>query len=105
MDDPKLRKDGKCAECGKPRRNAHWNKYGGDQAVFDPFCSMECCRAWHGCSLPPAEKRPVGVQRGKTGDAAAEKRRAYRHAHPEEDRAYNRAYKRKWREEARKANG
>ena len=44
--DPRLRKDGTCAVCGKkievsPRR-------GLDPALYiDPFCSGTCARKWH----------------------------------------------------------
>lgn len=55
--DPKVRKDGRCAQCRKPRATvtAAMRKYAGDQIDRDPFCSMACCRKWHGCELPKGE--------------------------------------------------
>lgn len=60
--DPKVRKDKMCAQCRKPRKLAVRNKYAGDQAVTDPFCSSACARAFHGTSLPVNAAKP-GPQR------------------------------------------
>jgi len=46
--DPKVRKDGLCAQCKGPRTHAVWNKYSHDAAILDPFCSTNCCRVYHG---------------------------------------------------------
>lgn len=47
--DPPVRRDGRCAQCGGPRRKAKPQR-GVDPALYasDPFCSGPCCRAWHG---------------------------------------------------------
>jgi hypothetical protein len=47
-EDPPVREDGRCANCGKVRRPPT-GKY-ATKAEFetDPFCSTECARAWHG---------------------------------------------------------
>lgn len=44
--DPPVREDGKCVTCGGDR------KIGRAEAETDPFCSIACCRAYYGCSLP-----------------------------------------------------
>lgn len=49
--DPKPRKDGGCAECGKPRRPERSRRYAKQEAERDPFCSTECCRNWHGTAI------------------------------------------------------
>lgn len=55
--DPPIRKDGKCYVCKKPRKPKVGVKTGmpskhGDPTYLaarklDPFCSTECCRAFH----------------------------------------------------------
>jgi len=45
--DPPVRRDGKCAECGKPRYPGRSRKYGKGAADLDPFCSTNCARKWH----------------------------------------------------------
>jgi hypothetical protein len=45
--DPDVRADGLCVVCERPVRPERWAKYA--RGVTDPFCSTECCRAWHGC--------------------------------------------------------
>ena len=47
--DPPIRKDGTCAACRKPRGHS----------LPDPFCSMECCRAWHGATIEKRASKPV----------------------------------------------
>lgn len=49
--DPPVRTDGGCAKCFKPRRPERSAKYGGVAPELDPFCSSECCRAWHGTPI------------------------------------------------------
>ncbi|HZR94028.1 MAG TPA: hypothetical protein VFA44_16650 [Gaiellaceae bacterium] len=39
--DPRLRKDGRCVVCGKPRPEIA-------VAARDPFCSADCCRKHYG---------------------------------------------------------
>lgn len=55
LPDPPVRPDGLCATCLRERKHAKPNKYSGDQAVNDPFCSTACCRVWHDNPLPAAE--------------------------------------------------
>lgn len=68
LSDPKVRKDGKCAQCRKERKHAVWNKYSHDAAIQDPFCSTQCCRKWYGMPEKDfaAERRRAakGVQHG-----------------------------------------
>ena len=45
--DPPVRRDGRCAECGKPRYPGRSRKYGKGAADLDPFCSTNCARKWH----------------------------------------------------------
>jgi len=57
--DPEVRADGRCAECIGPRRasarkhklskldKSHFRDL-AEHIALDPFCSTECCRAWHG---------------------------------------------------------
>lgn len=51
--DPKVCKDGRCAQCGGPRKMPKPQR-GIDASVYalDPFCSSLCARAWHGNPLP-----------------------------------------------------
>jgi hypothetical protein len=49
--DPPVRDDGRCAQCGKPRRPERSRSYGGYAAEADAFCSTDCCRVWHGCEV------------------------------------------------------
>jgi hypothetical protein len=55
--DPTMRRDKRCAQCGGPRTNAVWNRYGHDAAIQDVFCSTACCRAFHQVALPPTGYR------------------------------------------------
>ena len=54
-DDPRLRSDGRCAQCGGERRGpsprAHKQYVDAGHYELDPFCSAECCKEWHGCGL------------------------------------------------------
>jgi len=51
--DPPVRADGRCAQCGKPRKlTKQARRYAGYQLDADPFCSTHCCRAYHGTPLP-----------------------------------------------------
>lgn len=52
--DPPVRADGLCAQCGGPRKYAVPNRYSGNDAVEDPFCSAGCARDWHDNPLPIA---------------------------------------------------
>lgn len=40
-----LRRDGRCAYCGGERKLPKARHRA--EAALDPFCSTECCRAWH----------------------------------------------------------
>jgi len=48
--DPKMRKDGRCAEC---KGDVHIKARAGvNPALYvDPFCSSSCAKAWHGIEL------------------------------------------------------
>lgn len=53
--DPPVRANGLCAQCGKPRKPPARKQRGVDPAVYvDPFCSAECCRAYH--NLRPRQR-------------------------------------------------
>jgi hypothetical protein len=66
-ENPPVRADGTCAHCFGQRRRAERNHSQADSGTRlqrsiweghlekEPFCSTECCRAWHGCPL--AEER------------------------------------------------
>ena len=56
--DPPVRADGRCAVCGKPRRVDRSRRYGGAEAERDPFCSVTCCRRFHGTELPELHTGP-----------------------------------------------
>lgn len=56
MKDPRVRKDGKCAVCKKPRQPERSRKYARTAAEVDPFCSIECCRAYHATPYPTEHK-------------------------------------------------
>ena len=47
--DPRVRRSGNCAQCGKPRTMPKHQQKGIDPGVYakDPFCSSVCARAWH----------------------------------------------------------
>ena len=51
-DDPRLRSDGRCVQCGGERRGpsprAHKQYVDAGHYELDPFCSAGCCREWHG---------------------------------------------------------
>lgn len=65
--DPKVRRDGRCAQCRSPRltkiaknsalRGADRDRINKELAS-DPFCKTDCARRWHGCPLPKALGRP-----------------------------------------------
>lgn len=71
MTDPKVRKDGRCAQCRKPKPvlKPSLRKYAGDQTERDPFCSSLCCRRWFGIQIPgddaPDELREIRAQSGR----------------------------------------
>ena len=82
MNDPRVRSDGLCAECGKTRaaKRGAAGKAGDNAArieperLADPFCSSTCCRAFHGCDLDTNRASSEGGTVG--GQAAAAKYRA-----------------------------
>lgn len=48
--EPKLRKDGRCARCGKQRKmpTSHHSSINMATYQLDPFCSTVCARAYYG---------------------------------------------------------
>jgi hypothetical protein len=56
MSDPSVRKDGTCAQCGKPRTmpKTHHRDIAASVYANDPWCSAICCRAFHGNPTPKA---------------------------------------------------
>lgn len=52
--DPRVRRDGNCAKCGKPRKMPTNRLRGVDPDIYaaDPFCSSVCARLWYGNPLP-----------------------------------------------------
>lgn len=66
--DPRVRKDGLCANCKQPRKHAKWNRYSGHQPIGDPFCSSTCCRAWHDA---PRDTDRVSITAGITYQSTA----------------------------------
>lgn len=55
--DPPIPADGGCAQCGGTRELPKRGRYHNAAADADPFCSTECCRAWHGVESPSPEYR------------------------------------------------
>ncbi len=53
--DPPIRKDGRCSGCGNDRKPERSTRYARDAAERDPFCSMPCCRKYHGTELTHTE--------------------------------------------------
>jgi hypothetical protein len=51
--DPRVRKDGLCAHCRKPREmpRTHHGSINAAVYLLDPFCSTSCARAYHGVKL------------------------------------------------------
>lgn len=57
--DPKVRKDGMCAQCRKPRtpkkglsgQTGTFARLFAAEVERDPFCSAVCAKTWHGVSL------------------------------------------------------
>ena len=60
--DPPVRSDRRCAQRGCTRQLAtitsRHRRYGGDALLVEPFCSTECCRAYHGVGLAPTTTGP-----------------------------------------------
>jgi hypothetical protein len=52
--DPRVRKDGKCYVCKKPRRLPKALQKGVPVQMYelDPFCSSVCARVYHANPLP-----------------------------------------------------
>lgn len=69
--DPPRRDDGRCAlpDCNKrlPTITARHRRYGGEALLSEPFCSTECCRSYHGTTLP---KRSIWHRDHEIEDAA-----------------------------------
>ena len=47
LDDPEVRRDGLCAECGKKRVRPEKTYATPEQYAKDPFCSRVCAERWH----------------------------------------------------------
>lgn len=60
--DPKIRRDGRCANRKCRREVVIKMREGVNPALYaDPFCSSECARAWHGVALASLQTgRPGG---------------------------------------------
>lgn len=54
--DPPVR--AKCAQCGKKRAAVKPHHGVPAENLVDPFCSTDCCRAWHGVESVLAKKGP-----------------------------------------------
>lgn len=57
--EPPVRDDGRCAgpSCRKRLpRDVRAGHYGKEALALDPFCSTECCRAYHRTSLKKTEQ-------------------------------------------------
>lgn len=61
--DPKVRRNGRCAQCGGVRKTPKARQRGVDPMHYerDPFCSSTCARTWHG----------VPTRKGPTADGSA----------------------------------
>jgi hypothetical protein len=70
--DPPVRKDGRCRVCLGARRPERARKYRA-LAELDSFCSTECARQWHGCTLEPGGAGAIGLglERGRPRKLAA----------------------------------
>lgn len=51
--DPPVRRDGRCAQCSKPRKMPQ-SQGGVDPSVYalDPFCARTCAERWHAVTKP-----------------------------------------------------
>ncbi len=49
--EPLLRADGRCYQCGKPRKIPKSN-YARGEVEKDPFCQTSCCREYYGITDP-----------------------------------------------------
>lgn len=58
-DDPPVRADGRCAECGKARVIPKTTYASREQYESDPFCSSKCCRRYHNVE-PHRDLKPGG---------------------------------------------
>lgn len=78
MNDPRVRKDGKCARPGctkqrpivtaKGKKRKEMIRYAGAyQLERDPFCSSRCARAFHGCSLASEDDLEASERRSEAG--------------------------------------
>lgn len=60
--DPPVPPDGTCATCGKPRDPERSRKYARLEADRDPFCSVRCCRSFHGTMIEEQATRVPTVK-------------------------------------------
>jgi hypothetical protein len=69
--DPRVRRSGNCAQCGKPRKIPK-PQHGVDPSVYerDPFCASDCARAWHGNPRATAIPTNTSEKRGRWERAA-----------------------------------
>lgn len=49
--DPPARADGRCARPGCRAKLAFKKRRGLEHLYDDPFCSTECCKAYHGVTM------------------------------------------------------
>jgi hypothetical protein len=67
--DPPVRRDGRCAQCKGERATPKGRAYARTGEIErDPFCSTQCCKAYHGVKLSSPEsnrKRGPGRPYGK----------------------------------------
>lgn len=64
MTEPRVRKDGKCANCRKPKPvlKQSLRRYCGDQYDRDPFCSAFCARQHYGVPIA-GDEEPEALRR------------------------------------------
>ncbi len=68
---PRVRRDGHCYMCRKPRKMPNPPQKGVDVSAYllDPFCSAECSRKYWGTSL---KKAPTAAQMKGENDEHAQ---------------------------------
>jgi hypothetical protein len=73
MKDPRVRKNGTCAQCGGERQMPRTHHSSIDPAVYalDPFCSSSCARAYHRNPVGPLNGGDPQEKRGRHERAAA----------------------------------
>jgi len=61
--DPPAPSDGTCLVCGRERAVAKLKPLYRRALERDPFCSTDCCRAWHGTQLPVTGREDFNARR------------------------------------------